>query len=445
MPWQDQIAAVAGEMVRDDESGLWVPAYPEVTVTVPRQQGKTTLILAIEVDRSFNWRDAADLPVAQSTVYTAQTGSAARKKFNEDQAPIIRRSVFGRGVDRFYRAADNTGVRFSNGSAISVWSTADDAGHGETVGLGVLDEIFADPDDRREQAIKPAQLTVADSQQIQASTAGDEKSVFLERKKRAGRAAVESGKTTGTAYFEWSAPETADPFDPAVWWECMPALGYTITERTVADALETMQLDEFKRAMLNIPKSASTNRVIPAELWEAVAEMTPPTVDALIAAGGLALAVDVPRDRSAAAVVVASKTGYAELIEYRPGLAWVVDRLAELSTRLRAPVAVDTKGPAASLIDDLETAGVDLVKYTTADLTRACGRLWDGIADQKIAVRPSPALDDAVAGAAQRQTGDAWLWSRNTIADPSPLVALTMAVDAAATRTQNVDLLANIW
>ena len=50
----------------------------------------------------------------------------------------------------------------------------------------------------------------------------------------AGRAQVEGGGDRGMAYFEWSAPDDADPADPRTWRDCMPALGHTITEEAIA-------------------------------------------------------------------------------------------------------------------------------------------------------------------------------------------------------------------
>src|SRR5688572_29464794 len=69
MPWQSLVADVAGEMLPDG-----TPAFREVIVTVPRQQGKTTWLLAMEVERCT----LRDRP--QRVAYTAQTGSDARKK-----------------------------------------------------------------------------------------------------------------------------------------------------------------------------------------------------------------------------------------------------------------------------------------------------------------------------------------------------------------------------
>src|SRR5660398_328406 len=51
MPWQQMVADVGFEIA--SETGL--PAYREVIVTMPRQNGKTSLLLAAEVERAWLW------------------------------------------------------------------------------------------------------------------------------------------------------------------------------------------------------------------------------------------------------------------------------------------------------------------------------------------------------------------------------------------------------
>ena len=49
MPWQQRVADTALEV----DPGTGRLAYREVTLTVPRQSGKTTLILALAVHRAL--------------------------------------------------------------------------------------------------------------------------------------------------------------------------------------------------------------------------------------------------------------------------------------------------------------------------------------------------------------------------------------------------------
>jgi len=171
MPWQRQWALVGGEMVRDEETGVWVPAYPETFATLMRQQGKTLGTVAQMLHRAMLWEAYDKKP--QLIVYTGQTGSDARKKFRKEHWPMIAASSLMPGVTRPRFAAEDTGMDFVNGAILTLWSNSPEAGHGSVVDLGVMDEIWSDVDDRREQALIPATATRADRQKLVTSTAGD--------------------------------------------------------------------------------------------------------------------------------------------------------------------------------------------------------------------------------------------------------------------------------
>lgn len=413
MPWQRLVADVGSEI--DLETNL--PAYREVIVTVPRQNGKTTLLLSWELERALLWG------MPQKVTFSAQTGLDARKKLLDDQLPMLERTALWAAVNKVTRAQGSEGVVFKNGSRIDVLASTDSAGHGRTIDLAVLDEVFADADDRREQAILPAMATRAAAQLLVVSTMGTEGSVLLNRKVAAGRAAVERGQNHGIAYFEWSAPAELDPDDPTTWRMCMPALGHTITEQVVAHARQTMSDGEFRRSFLN-QQTSTEERVIPLAAWQAVCS------DHVVPDGRLTFGVDVNPERSASAIVAADERGRAELVEHRAGVGWVADRLSELCRRWDATVNVDPYGPAGSLISELEARRVPFEAFGARQMTQACGQLYDAVLERRIQVRTHPAFDDALAAARRRTSGDAWLWSRSqtTRADITPLVALTLAL-----------------
>src|SRR5258708_39354768 len=79
MPWQRDVADIGCEI--DPVSGL--PAYREVIVGTPRQQGKTTLYLTWQIQRctSPRW----DQP--QRSAFTAQSGKDARDKWLDELFP----------------------------------------------------------------------------------------------------------------------------------------------------------------------------------------------------------------------------------------------------------------------------------------------------------------------------------------------------------------------
>ena len=423
MPWQEFVVNVALELLPDGSF-----AYREVICTVPRQQGKTTKVLSLEV-----WRANAYARIVnrrQRIYYSAQTGKDGRQKLLDDQAPIIQASPLAELLDNrranggIRRESGGEGIDFKGGSRIDVMASSIESGHGKTIDLGILDEAFADVDDRREQAMIPAMMTKRDAQLWVTSTAGWEGSTYLKRKVDAGRAAVADNLDTGICFFEWSADPDAAVDDPATWYGCMPALGITINEQVVMNALRTMEPEEFERAFLNRWTTGEA-RVIPKEVWDAVNGEHKPD-------GGFCFGVDAAPDRSWASIVVVDSTSRGELIEHREGVTWMIDRLAELGKKYDATVAIDVKGPAASLIPDLETVGVRLEKFTADRVANATARIYDAIADRQIKIRRHPDLDTAAAGARKRISGEKWYWGRTSASvDISPLVALTLAYDLA--------------
>jgi len=238
MPHQRQIIATGTET--DPATGL--PAYRQVVIEEPRQQGKSVGTLSLMVARC---RDAPGTMVS----YSAQTRLAGRRRFLDVWWPRIRRSPLRRLVD-VRKGYGSEAFVFRNGSMIMLASGTEASDHGDTLDLAVIDEAWAQRDATIEQALKPAMMTVPSAQLWVVSTAGNEFSSYFRGKVDEGRARCEMGVTDTAAYTGYSAPDDADPADPATWWGCMPALGITVSEETVRADFETMELSEFRRAYL---------------------------------------------------------------------------------------------------------------------------------------------------------------------------------------------------
>lgn len=425
MPWQRLVADVAGEV--NPDTGLLV--YRDVVLTIPRQEGKTTLILGVAVHRALGFGGR------QNILYTAQTRIDARKKWEDEHIPLLRDSPFGSLV-RVRKTTGNEAFLWRNGSRHGLVSATKKSGHGPTLDLGIIDEAFAHEDDRLEQAFRPAMITRPQPQLWVVSTAGDRRSTYLRAKVRAGRAAVAAGASGTTAYFEWSAPEDADPLDPATWRSCMPALGYTITEAAIRAELDTMLADPeqglglFRRAYLNQWPDEIHNgwAVISRPAWEVLADPDSTVLDPV------AFALDVTPDRSAGSIGVAGRRGdgalHVEVTDHRPGTGWMVDRMVALTDRWSpCAVVVDPAGPAGSLIADLAAAGIEVVTTSARDVAQACGWIFDAATGDRPVLRHrgQAELATALAGAVRRPLGDAWAWSRRGGVDISPLVAVTLA------------------
>jgi hypothetical protein len=399
------------------------PAYREVRVTVPRQQGKTGgLILPVAVHRALGGVD----PRAQRILYTAQDRNHAREKWSE-QVDLLDHSPLRR-LYTTRRSNGSEAIRWRNGSTHGITASGETSGHGFTLDLGFLDEAFAQVDDRLVQAFRPAMLTRPWAQLWVVSTAGTDESAFLRERVDDGRARVEADERTGVAYFEWSAPDDADPDDRETWWRAMPALGTLIDEDTVAADHAAMDAGEFARAYLNRWSPGGTPVF---DLAEWVRCLDPSSGSGAAPAFG----VDVSPDRSHASIAAAAGRSdgrvHLEVVDRRSGTDWIVGRVAELLER-HAPVAIvlDPSGPAGSLVTDLTRLPrvPPLVLVTARQYAAACGALFDDVSTARIAHRGQPALDDAVVAARRRNVADAWVWARPaTGVDPSPLIAATLA------------------
>lgn len=417
MPWQRDAINVGLEY-EVDAGGLLVPAYREVIVTVMRQNGKSTLTFSVLAHRMAVW---PRLP--QRAIYTAQDGAAARGKLWADIHPLYDGSpVFKRLVSRAYRGVGpNEGINFRTGSTLRMIGSSEKAGHGATeTGLAIIDESFADLDDRREQALSPGMATVRDAQTWNVSTAGTDASVFLRRKIELGRAAVEAGETSGLAYIEYSIPDDADCDDPETWWRYMPALGWTITPEVVAHERRMMTDNQWRRAFGNQWTSAD-ERAIAAAVWAAACSVS------VAPSGSLTWVLEVHPERDRACIVSCGG-GVLELVDHRPGVGWLVDRITELLDKWGGVLRVDGGGPAAAMIPDLERAGVKFEELTAREVIRACQSFYDGLADRRFRIRSDPRLDAAAAAVTRRPVADAWVWSRRAPeVDVSPIMALSIA------------------
>jgi len=217
---------------------------------------------------------------------------------------------------------------------------------------------------------------------------------------------------------------TPDPSDREVWYRCIPGLGRWVTEEAV-EALQDELKDLFPREILCVwePEPGSDASVFPAGVWELVCSDIPQPDGAVV------FAVDVNPERTSAALAVASGR-VCGLVDARPGVGWVVDEAIRVAKAHNAPVVVPATGAAASLIPDLERAGVEVVPLPLKSMVAACGEFYDAVVEAKIAVKRNSVLDAAVASATKRVSGDAWIWDRRA-GDVCALVAVTCAAYAA--------------
>lgn len=332
-------------------------------------------------------------------------------------------------------------------------------GRGFAADVRVVDEAFAYTT-QQQAALAPTRLARPFGQTIYLSSPpldGETGAVMFHLRERAGEGDPRLG------YRDWGLSATLDDFqrwpreqqrafiyDRTNWQATLPALG---SGRVTEDGVEALikeladYLDVAREVLGCWPKQVGTGGG-----WEVIAE------DVWRGRGGLeerpdaalAFGVDAAWPNAAfGAITVAGRLETegddgelvdevtVQVVEHRPGTAWIVERLRELLTdNPDAVIVLDKKGPAGFLLDDVEDLGFEVVTPVAEDVAHGFGRFVAETSGDRPRLRhyDQPELDDAVKAAGKRPIGDAHAWARKGGTDISPLTAATAAVAEALER-----------
>lgn len=432
MPWQQFVADVSQEI--DPATGrLW---YREVNLTVPRQSGKTVLILSKNVHRAT----ATDhFGPRQRLIYTAQTRNDAREKWEDDFVATLQASIAFRNRIKVSYANGRERIIFQNGSTLGIDATTESSGHGPTIDGTDVDEAFSRVDNRTETAARPAMINRPEPQLWVVSTGGWlGGSPYLWDKIETGRELVESGEPSRRCFFEWSAPEDANVFNENVWIACMPGLQYNggvtpieAVRHEYIEALRQGRLNEFKRAYLNmwVDQFAPDDAIIDPARWSALADLDSGRLEPL------AFGVHVTPDRTMTMIGVCGRRrdGLAqiELAAEASGTDWALPWVIERARRW-SPCAIVLDGTALALQATLADAGIESVPTSSVDRAQATVDFYDAVMpkpgeDGRATIRHAgdPLLAEALKDARKRVIAQRWVWD-----GPNPvgrLVAVTLA------------------
>lgn len=391
---QQHIADVAEEK-RPDGSY----EYQVVIVPVPRQTGKTTLLRAVGTKRALQGRDV---------FYSAQTGKDARARWM-DLVKILRVTPGLRDRIKIALRGGSEHVMFPGGGVFQCFAPTPESLHGYTPPTVMLDESFAHSAAVGELlmgAIEPAQQTVVDRQIWIVSTMGTAESVFLHD--WIDRA---MGGMDRVALFYWGAGEHHDPFSLDDITEFHPGVGQVLNGKpmTAADILaasERMSRSEYVRAYANL-RTSTTTTLVTGEKWNPLADdaISPPEDTRQIT-----LAYDVDEHTASASVVAVwrdAATGKpaAKVVRSAPGVAWLVDEVADLD-RLWRPAAVVAvgNGPVLDTTAQLRDRGVDVDELGERDFAAATSGLLVAVDTAQLVHDGSELLATSVGGLVTRSS-----------------------------------------
>lgn len=256
MPWQ--IHALNGQLEYE------TPGHPSARlslVSVARQCGKSTALQAL-----LGWW-LTEMPklrgTPQTVVSTAHTLDLAVSMFQQ-LGPILERNHMATCKWSYGRNE----AQMPDGSVWLVRAASPSAGHGRSIDLCVIDELFDVSDDVIDNGLLPAQRARKSPLCSMWSTAGTQASVAMIRFRSEGLQAIQDQKPGRLYMAEWSIPENVDPADSSYWHMANPALGHTLTLDVLEKEWEAPNRNAFLRASLNLWVSAEKSW-LEHGVWEA--------------------------------------------------------------------------------------------------------------------------------------------------------------------------------
>jgi phage terminase large subunit-like protein len=428
-PWQADV--LTKSLRRRD--GRW--AAFEVGLCVPRQNGKTELLLARELAGLFILGE-------KLLIHSAHLADTAKEAFRRLEQTLEANEWLSREVKHVWRTNGHEAIELKSGARIRFRTRTKGGGRGFSADWVGFDEAMVLPETSL-GAIMPVLSAMPDPQAWFTGSAVDqlihEDGVVFSRLRARGQA----GDDPSLLWMEWSAPFT-DPAavpaeaasDPEIIAMANPALSIRIHLDYVEK--ERLALDPRTNAVerLNVGDwfdLSADGSVISAAKWSA---LTDPKSEIQ---GPLWFAFDVDPLRTSASIAVAGKRpdgrSHVEVVEMKKGVGWLLQRLPELHAKHHpARIVCATTSPAASLLPDLAQAGVYVEPCNSSEEADACGILFDAVEAASVAHMGEQEVASALRGAKKRPLGDRWAWSRkNSTVNITPLVAATLALWASVT------------
>ena len=238
MPWQKY---VADDFLTVDKAGNFV--RKTIAILVARQNGKSWLA-------SFRILFGLFVLGEKSVVAMSSNRSMALTTFRQVISVIeanehLREQVkLNRGmVGRFANGQES--IELKNGATYKVVAATRDGARGLTADLLFIDEL-REISEEAMKAAKPTTRARPNSQSLFTSNAGDAYSLVLnDLRERALSYPAES-----LGWYEYSAPQHSAVDDRKAWAMANPALGITITEEVLAEAVSTDSVETIKTEML---------------------------------------------------------------------------------------------------------------------------------------------------------------------------------------------------
>lgn len=417
--WQ---ATVLVDWLGRDADGMW--AAPTCGLSVPRQNGKT---LNIQSRAQYGM-----LAFGEWVVYTSHLQKTSTETFLEMKGFFEHPSV-AKHVKCIKGALGREEIILKNGGRIQFVARTRNGGrglHGDVLIFDEAQELTA----AQQAAFLPALAASANPQTIYIGTPPDENcdgSVF----RRIRREAL-GGKSTKTAWAEWSVDQIGDVRDRDRWAQANPSMGLLIKESTVESECEQMAPDTFARERLGwwSPEAAEADACVDPSAWDEARTAEPPE------SGVPCFAVKFAPDGRRATIAVCLKADEGPYhVEYvahsdRGGAEWAWGLLCDAMPGTGF-VVVDGKAHTEDLLTVMRDAKVPRRAYSgmsPSEVADACAMFSAAVGGRTVTHYGQAPLTDSVVKCRRRNIGrEGWGFDGRGLVDETYAEAAAMAYWAA--------------
>jgi phage terminase large subunit-like protein len=233
LPWQEYVLK---DMLTVDKQGNWIRKTN--LLLIARQNGKTHLARMLILAHLLKWD-------SRNVLIMSSNRSMALDTFRQ-VAHILETNDHLKGFVKQIRYANGTeSIEMLDGSRLDVVAATRDGSRGRTADFLYIDELREVNEEGYRAAI-PTTRARPNSQTLLTSNAGDAFSLVLNGMRE--RALENPPKSFG--FYEYSAPQYCKVTDRHGWAQANPALGYTITEEALEEAVATSPIENTRTELL---------------------------------------------------------------------------------------------------------------------------------------------------------------------------------------------------
>lgn len=455
-PWQQDAVNL---ILAFDSAGQWVCF--EYCELCSRQNGKGAILEARALFGFLVLGENLILWSAHQYKTAKDAFRRMRKLLRTLGTPINDNLVL---VDGIYIRISNTNgdegfERVDTEARIKFIARSKDSGRGLTGDLNIIDEAY-DYTQEQQEALGPTMLAVTNPQFLYTSSpplSSDSGEVLYDLRDRA-MAMIENGEEDALGYRDWGLDGDLDKLDdidfddPANYWATNPAL---CTGRVTIPKIKKLQKmlgrRGFGRECFGLwPKRREGAGAFDLKKWAAMLDEESRRV------GDVAIAVDIEPARDYAAIGLAGtredELEHWQVVDFRPGVDWLIARLVELKTVLQPVTIAMGSGTFKSLETALKKVKLtppedpekpkrgDLMVLTHPEMSAATGQAIDVVNNRKARHKGQEALNDAVRDTKVRRTTDSITFSRkDENSRTSPIVTVAEARFGLHTRLPQLD------